>query len=229
MLAETPPAPDLPGLHALWADVGPTVLVQVAEQYPLMPLHAARLAIVQSGAHRHTNLGAGQLDSPLSRRCPDAAVPSGPPRAGDRHRPDVLGRPRGSDHSGRMDTHRPSVKQAETTLACIDFGSGRMGRYDFTDNQWWNPVRPDHLMVRGSAGEIFDDTVVRMADNVTPVTSRIERSMTGMGMNYEGLDLTHLSLDGRVVFRNAVRRCASVRRRHRGGRPARSDGGVDQR
>ena len=26
--------------------------------------------------------------------------------------------------------------------------------------------------------------------------------MTGMGMNYEGLDLTHLSLDGRVVFRN---------------------------
>jgi len=55
-------------------------------------------------------------------------------------------------------------------------------------------------MVRGSAGEIFNDTVVRMADEVTPMTSRIERSMTGM--NYEGLDLNHLSLDGRVVFRN---------------------------
>ena len=87
-------------------------------------------------------------------------------------------------------------------MAWIDFGSGRMGSYDFTENQWWNPVRPDHLMVRGSTGEIFDETVVRMADDVTPVTSRIERSMTGIGMNYEGLDFTHLSLDGQVVFRN---------------------------
>ena len=26
--------------------------------------------------------------------------------------------------------------------------------------------------------------------------------MTGIGMNYEGLDFTHLSLDGQVVFRN---------------------------
>ena len=41
-----------------------------------------------------------------------------------------------------------------------------------------------------------------MTDEVTPVTSRIERSMSGLGMNYEGMDLTHLSLDGRVVFRN---------------------------
>jgi hypothetical protein len=99
-------------------------------------------------------------------------------------------------------THDTAVKRADTTLAWIDFGSAKMGRYDFTENQWWNPVRPDHLMVRGSTGEIFDETVVRMLDDVTPVTSRVERSMTGIGMNYEGLDFTHLSLDGRVVFRN---------------------------
>ena len=55
-------------------------------------------------------------------------------------------------------THDTAAKQAETTLAWIDFGSGRMGSYDFTENQWWNPVRPDHLMVRGSTGEIFDET-----------------------------------------------------------------------
>jgi len=77
-----------------------------------------------------------------------------------------------------------------------------MGLYDFTDNQWWNPVRPDHLVVRGSTGEIHDETVVRMVDATTPVTSRIERAATGTGMNYEGLDLTHLSFDGRPVFRN---------------------------
>lgn len=202
VLAETPPAPDLPGLHALWADVGHTDLVQVAEQYPLMPLHAARLAVVQSGA-----IGVPSSVLVSSTHLYHAVALMRQFLRVGREPAIVTGRTFASDLVDPITpagwTHDTSVKPAETTLAAIDFGSGRMGRYDFTDNQWWNPVRPDHLMIRGSTGEVFDDTVVRMADAVTPVTSRIERSMTGMGMNYEGLDLTHLSLDGRVVFRNA--------------------------
>ena len=149
MLAETPPAPDLPGLHALWADAGPTGLVQVAEQYPLMPLHAARLAIVQSGA----------LGTPTSVLVSSThlyhAVALMRQFLRVRREPAIV---TGKTFSANLAdpitpagwTHTTSVKQAETTLACVDFGSGRMGRYDFTDNQWWNPVRPDHLMVRGS-------------------------------------------------------------------------------
>jgi predicted dehydrogenase len=49
VLAETPPAPDLAGLRAVWADVGASGRVQVAEQYLLMPGHAARRAIVADG------------------------------------------------------------------------------------------------------------------------------------------------------------------------------------
>jgi predicted dehydrogenase len=50
VLAETPPAPDLDGLRALWSAVGASGLVQVAEQYLMMPLHAARAALVATGA-----------------------------------------------------------------------------------------------------------------------------------------------------------------------------------
>lgn len=50
VLAETPPAPDLDGLRTLWSAVGGSGLVQVAEQYLLMPAHAARAALVATGA-----------------------------------------------------------------------------------------------------------------------------------------------------------------------------------
>lgn len=50
VFAETPPAPDAEGLCALGEKVGDTGLVQVGEQYILMPGHAAREKIVDSGA-----------------------------------------------------------------------------------------------------------------------------------------------------------------------------------
>ena len=49
VLAETPPAHDLDSLRALWSAVGDSGLVQVAEQYLLMPAYAARAAVVATG------------------------------------------------------------------------------------------------------------------------------------------------------------------------------------
>jgi len=49
VLSETPPAPTVEALNALYEAVGPDARVQVAEQLALQPLHAARLSIANSG------------------------------------------------------------------------------------------------------------------------------------------------------------------------------------
>ena len=202
VLAETPPAPDLDGLRSLWADVGASGLVQVAEQYALMPLHAARLQIARSGligtptsvqvssTHLYHVVSIIRLFLGVTYEPATVFSQTFRSRLVDPIRPAGW-------------THDLTEKSAESILSTIDFGDSGVGVYDFTDNQWWNPLRPDHLTVRGSAGEIHDESVVRMLDPVTPAVSRLERRMTGLGMNYEGLDLSHISFDGEIVFRNA--------------------------
>ena len=200
VLAETPPAPDLDGLRALWAEVGGSGLVQVAEQYLLMPGHAARLAVVHSGL----------IGEPTSVQVSSThlyhAVSMMRGLLGVGHRPATV-------HAraftaplvdpltpqGWTGDERP--KPARTTLATIDF-DGAMGLYDFTDNQWWNPLRTRRIVVRGSLGELVDDRAVRMLDPTTPVESVLLRRQTGWDLNLEGLDLKHISLDGAVVYRN---------------------------
>ncbi len=74
--------------------------------------------------------------------------------------------------------------------------------YDFTDNQWWNPLRARRIVVRGTRGEIVDERVTRLVDPFTPVESSFVRRQAGLDLNLEGVDLQHVSLDGRVVWRN---------------------------
>ncbi|MEV0381571.1 Gfo/Idh/MocA family oxidoreductase [Nonomuraea sp. NPDC050643] len=200
VLAETPPAPDLDGLRSLWRDVGGTGLVQVAEQYLLMPGHAARLALVREGvigeptsvqvSSTHLYHAVSLIRGLLGVGFDPAEI-----RAGAFEAP--LADPLGFDGWHGDDTPR----RLTTTIATLDFG-GRMGLYDFTDNQWWNPLRTRRIVVRGSIGELVDDRVVRLADPVTPVESRLIRRDTGVDLSLELRDLKHISFDGRVLYRN---------------------------
>jgi predicted dehydrogenase len=200
VLAETPPAPDLDGLRALWSAVGASGLVQVAEQYLLMPGHAARLATVHSGLigePTSVQVSSTHLYHAVSLIRGLLGVGYRPATVYARAFTAPLADPLTRDGWTGDDTPRP----ARTTLATIDF-DGAMGLYDFTDNQWWNPLRTRRIVVRGSHGELVDDRVVRLADPATPVESVLLRRQTGLDLNLEGLDLKHISLDGTVVYRN---------------------------
>jgi predicted dehydrogenase len=201
VLAETPPAPDLDGLRLLWADVGDTGLVQVAEQSLRMPSHAARAALVRTGTigtpsqvqvsstHQYHAvaiirglLGAGR--GPVTVRATRTSAPL----------VDPLTRAGWTDD----DAEQP----ATTTIATLDFGDGLSGLYDFTDNQWHNQLRFRRVLVRGSRGELRDDEVVRLVGPRTIVRESLVRRQTGYDLDLDGFDTDHIALGPEVMFRN---------------------------
>jgi hypothetical protein len=93
-------------------------------------------------------------------------------------------------------------KSAKTTISLIDFGAGKSGLYNFVDNQWHNQLRHRRIVIRGSRGELVDDSVIRLVDGPAITTSRIERYQLGYDLNLDGFDTEHLSFDGQVVFKN---------------------------
>jgi predicted dehydrogenase len=201
VLAETPPAPDLAGLRTLWQAVGGSELVQVAEQYLLMPSHAARAAAVRAGmigAPTQVHVSSTQLYHAVSliRGLLGAARTPVTVRAG-RHRAPLVDP---LNRAGWTDDDVP--KLATTTLATLDFGHGRSGLYDFTDNQTRNQLRFRRILVRGTHGELQDDEIVRLAAPRTIVRSPLIRRQTGHDLDLQGFDTDHIALGDEVLFRN---------------------------
>ena len=200
VLCETPPAPDLPGLRRLWAAVGASGLVQVAEQYALLPSHASRLALARSGAIgtvTSVQVSSTHLYHAVALMRAFLGGSFGPATVDARNFVAPLMNPLVRDAW----TDDTTPKDATTTIATIDFGAG-MGLYDFTDNQWHNQLRSRRILVRGSAGEIEDDEVVRLVGPRTIVRSSLVRRQTGYDLDLDGFDTDHISVGDTILYRN---------------------------
>ena len=201
VLCETPPAPDLDGLHRLWADVGTSGLVQIAEQYPGYPGHVARRAVIERGLIGRVN----EVEVSSTHLYHAMAVLRSMLGVGDEGvRITAIERshPLVDPHTREGWTDDDSERDASTLRAILEFESGRVGTYDFTDNQWWNALRADRIAVRGSRGEVVDDRVTALTAPRTITTTRLERRHTGVELNLEGNDLDHISLGTDVLYRN---------------------------
>ncbi len=201
VLAETPPAASVEEVGALWRRVGAAGLVQVAEQYHLMPLHAARLGAVRDGLVGRVgqvHVSSTQLYHAVSllRRFLGVGVEGALVRASRFVAPLVDPLDRGG-WTGDLEPH-----EATTTLATLDFGGGRSGLYDFTDNQTRNLLRTRRLLVRGSQGELSDETAVRLVDATTITRSSFTRRQTGHDLDQNGYATDHIALGDHVYWRN---------------------------
>jgi predicted dehydrogenase len=202
VLSETPPAGTSQELRELWTLVGRQDRVQVAEQHPFLPRIAAVREILRSGrigvatsaavSWTHDYHGVAILRSVLGANGPTARVHAvshdGPMMSG----PERTGWTR-------------SVETATRHLsAIIDFGEVT-GTYDFSDGQWFNPLRPRSLVVRASRGAVTDGDVVRNLGGMDVGCSTIERRNLGEDGNLEGFDLESIAHEGTIIYRNPFR------------------------
>ncbi|NEN04954.1 Gfo/Idh/MocA family oxidoreductase [Diaminobutyricibacter tongyongensis] len=202
VLSETPPAADLAGLVSLYSSLG-TAAVQVAEQYRFQPHHAARLAIARSGligkplharlstAHDYHAMSLGRAILDLGFREAEITATS---------LVDEVVATLGFD--GWSDETTP--KTTARVTARMRFDGGAVIDYDFSDEQYFSPLRSRHLSVRGVRGEIIDDTVRHLAGPEEPVIETITRSETGVDGDLEGRFLRGLTLGGEFVYRNTL-------------------------
>lgn len=183
ILIETPPGVNdheldqMLRLQELGADI------QVAEQYPLQPLMAARLAVISSGrlgdvasadvsvAHGYHGvaliraaLGVGLSDFEVSAYEQLSSITIGPDRAG----PPTNG----------------GVKPSVRTVAAIRFGD-RVGIHDWSDDQYFSWIRSLRFAVRGTRGELDGHEVRYLLDDGTPVQQTLRRWDTGLEGNLE--------------------------------------------
>ena len=203
VLSETPPAADVDGLRALWHDVGTRGRVQVAEQHPSLPVVAAVRALLDRGVlgqvtsasvswtHDHhamallrTVLALGA--EPVEVRAVQVDGPLLEP-------PGREGRP--------VD---PQVVQARHTTAVLT-AAGRTGVYDFTDGQWFSPLRRRQLAVRGSHGEVVGTDVRWAREDGVVLAAPLVRRQTGLDGDLEGADLDAVVWAGEVLFANPYR------------------------
>jgi hypothetical protein len=184
VLAETPPATDLDGLTALWKDLPANARIQVAEQYPFQPLHAARLAFARSGKLGHISQaqisvahgyhGVGLIRKFLNIGFENArieafefnsSITDGPNRNGP-----------------------PAVEaevESKQSIATLRFGQ-KLGLFDFTSEQYFSWIRANRVLVRGTRGEIVNSDASYLIDAQTPIMIHFDRQDAGYTGNLEG-------------------------------------------
>jgi len=203
VLSETPPAPDVASLRALWRDVGAADQVQVAEQHPSLPVVAAVRALLGRGllgqvtsasvSWTHDYHAMALLRAVLGLGAEPVHVQAVQVDGPLLEPPGREGRP-----------EQPQVLTATHTTAVLT-GDGRTGVYDFTDGQWFSPLRRRSLTVRGSTGEVVGTDVRWARDDGTVLAAPLVRRQTGLDGDLEGADLDAVVWAGEVLYANPYR------------------------
>ncbi len=203
ILSETPPAPTLDGLLQLQRLVQQGARLQVAEQYHLQPMHAARIALARSGKlgtlqHANLSVAHGYHGISLLRLLLEVGYENATVQACMLEGEIVAGMHRNEPPPPeRLDKSRQ-------TVAIFRFDNGRSGILDFAGEQYFSWIRAARVAVRGTHGEIVQETLSYLQDPLTPIHLPLQRVDTGHDMNLEGFHHQGIQVGDEWIYRNPV-------------------------
>jgi len=184
ILSETPPAPDLAGLIELNKLTKLGAKIQVAEQYHMQPMHAARIAISSSGklgeiSHVQVSFSHGYHAISILRKLLDIKFENAKISALKVTSPFVAGP--GRNGLSKQET----LLNAKQEIALLDFGD-KSALYDFAQDQHRAFIRTNRILIRGNRGEINNKEVRYLKDFRTPIEYELIEKVTGLDGNIEG-------------------------------------------
>lgn len=200
-LAETPPASSIEGLLSLHEKLTcKGAKIQVAEQYHLHPIQAARLSMIQSGRLGNVTQATVSISHfyhgiSVMRKILGVGFEAATIRGMRFEAPIMAGPDRGGAPKGEK------IIMAERDLVWLEFDQ-KLGIYDFTKDQHRSWIRSNHLSVRGDRGEIFDNRLSVLNDYSTPVYLELKRINKGEEENQEGYYLDGILAGDQWVYRN---------------------------
>ncbi len=202
LLVETPPADGVEQLRAVWAlQKQYNAKIQVAEQYFLQPYHKAVRALVDRGVLGEVS----NLRIAMAHDYHGISVMRRLLGVGDR--PCVITAQRFSfpvlRHCGREGLTRGAdvIRDDSRKVATFAFEGGKVGFFDFADEQYFNYFRGRHLNVQGTHGEINDYDVAYWNGDL-PITGRLARQDMGKDSNLEGYFHRGFTWNGGLIYEN---------------------------
>ncbi|MDF2725518.1 MAG: hypothetical protein K0Q59_5195 [Paenibacillus sp.] len=201
VLSETPPAKDTASMVALYNQLK-DAKIQVAEQYPFQPLHAARIAIAQSGklgtvSHASVSAAHGYHGICLMRKLLGVAFQQAVIQATRFTAPIIAGPGRGGGPTSEQ------VVSSAQVIAHFQFGD-KLGVYDFTGDQYFSWIRSQRVLARGERGEINNREVRYLRDYKSPVQLELKRMNAGEEGNLEGYYHKGIMAGDEWIYRNPV-------------------------
>lgn len=203
VLVETPPANGVEELKLCYElKEKYDAKIQVAEQYFLQPYHCAVLKLIEEGrfgeisnmeiAMIHDYHGLSIMRKALGITYEPCTVTA------KGYKFPVLGHcDRGGLHVGGTGMVNDNRKRAEYV-----FDNGKVGFFDFADEQYFNYFRTRHIRIQGTKGEICDLDTTWMGEDGWPVQGKILRDTLGEYSNLEGCKLRGLNLNGERIYEN---------------------------
>lgn len=208
VLAETPPATNLAEYEQLSAIAASNPRIQVAEQYPLLPHHQARTTYINSGKlgdvhHVQVSAGHGYHGISLIRQWLSIDTTLECEIIGRRFAIPIADTP----HRDQTSSSGPGIEQQE--IAFFSFANGKSAVLDFARSQYFSTIRSNRVLIRGTHGEMQDNTISRKIGPDHFETVTIQRTQLGQEDSLFNLSLARLQA-GADILSQSVRSSSAL-------------------